>query len=43
MPWTESWFRHLVAQGHVVMDVSYRLIPETNVPGMQGDVKRAVA
>lgn len=25
------------------MDVSYRLIPETNVPGMQGDVKRAVA
>jgi acetyl esterase/lipase len=40
---TESWFRHLAAQGHVVMDVSYRLIPETNVPGMQGDVKRAVA
>jgi acetyl esterase/lipase len=27
----------------VVMDVSYRLIPETNVPGMQGDVKRAIA
>jgi acetyl esterase/lipase len=25
------------------MDVSYRLIPETNVPGMQGDVKRALA
>jgi hypothetical protein len=22
----------LAAQGHVVMDVSYRLIPETNVP-----------
>ncbi|PVY95466.1 alpha/beta hydrolase [Actinomycetospora cinnamomea] len=40
---TEPWFRHLAAQGHVVMDVSYRLIPETNVPGMQGDVKRAVA
>jgi acetyl esterase/lipase len=40
---TETWFRHLAAQGHVVMDVSYRLIPETNVAGMQGDVKRAVA
>jgi acetyl esterase/lipase len=40
---TEPWFRHLAAQGHVVMDVSYRLIPETNVPSMQGDVKRAVA
>ena len=40
---TEPWFRHLAAQGHVVMDVCYRLIPETNVPGMQGDVKRALA
>jgi acetyl esterase/lipase len=40
---TELWFRHLAAQGHVVMDVSYRLIPETTVVGMQGDVKRALA
>jgi acetyl esterase/lipase len=40
---TELWFRHLAAQGHAVMDVSYRLIPETHVPGMAGDVKRAVA
>ena len=40
---TELWFRHLASQGHVVMDVAYRLIPETTVPGMQGDVKRAVA
>lgn len=40
---TELWFRHLTAQGHVVMDVAYRLIPETNVPGMQEDVKRAIA
>lgn len=39
---TEPWFRHLAAQGHVVMDVAYRLIPETNIPGMQGDVKRAI-
>jgi acetyl esterase/lipase len=37
------WFRHLAAQGHVVMDIAYRLIPETNVQGMQGDVKRAIA
>ena len=40
---TETWFRHLTAQGHVVMDVAYRLIPEATVPEMQGDVKRAVA
>jgi acetyl esterase/lipase len=40
---TEPWFRHLAAQGHVVMDVAYRLIPETTVPEMQGDVKRAIA
>jgi acetyl esterase/lipase len=39
---TELWFRHLAAQGHVVMDVAYRLIPETDVPGMQADVKRAI-
>jgi acetyl esterase/lipase len=31
---TAPWFRHLAAQGHVVMDVAYRLIPETTVPGM---------
>lgn len=40
---TEPWFRHLAAQGHVVMDVAYRMIPEVAVPGMQGDVKRAIA
>jgi len=40
---TELWFRHLAAQGHVVMDVAYRLIPETTVVGMQEDVKRALA
>ena len=42
LPPNEPWFRHLAAQGHVVMDVAYRLVPETNVPGMQGDVKRAI-
>jgi acetyl esterase/lipase len=40
---TEVWFRHLAAQGHLVMDVSYRLIPETNFPGMLEDAKRALA
>ena len=36
-------FGHLAAQGHVVVDVTYRLFPETDVPGMVGDAKRAVA
>lgn len=40
---TRTHFRHLASQGHVVMDVAYRLCPETNLAGMVGDVKRAVA
>jgi acetyl esterase/lipase len=40
---TRPFFRHLCAQGHFVMDVAYRLLPETNIEGMVGDVKRAVA
>jgi acetyl esterase/lipase len=40
---TRPFFRHLVAQGHTVMDVSYRLCPETDIYGMVGDVKRAVS
>ncbi|HLN65523.1 MAG TPA: alpha/beta hydrolase, partial [Symbiobacteriaceae bacterium] len=40
---TRQLFRHLAAQGHVVMDVAYRLFPETDVAGMAGDVKRAIA
>jgi acetyl esterase/lipase len=40
---TRSFFRHLCAQGHLVMDVAYRLAPETNIAGMAGDVKRAIA
>jgi acetyl esterase/lipase len=40
---TRTLFRHLVAQGHVVMDVAYRLYPETDIAGMVGDAKRAVA
>jgi acetyl esterase/lipase len=40
---SRSFFRHLVAQGHTVMDIAYRLIPETDIYGMVGDAKRAVA
>lgn len=41
--YTRRFFRHLAAQGHVVMDVAYRLYPEAGVPEMVGDVKRAIA
>jgi len=40
---TRPMFRHLAAQGHVVMDVAYRLCPEVAIRGMVGDVKRAIA
>jgi acetyl esterase/lipase len=40
---TRPMFRHLSAQGHVIMDVAYRLCPETDWRGMLGDVQRAVA
>jgi acetyl esterase/lipase len=40
---TRRFFRHLCAQGHVVMDVAYRLCPEVDAYGMLGDVKRAIA
>ena len=40
---TRPFFRHLAAQGHTVMDVAYRLISETDIYGMVGDAKRAVA
>jgi acetyl esterase/lipase len=40
---TRHLFRHLCAQGHVVMDVAYRLCPEVDAFGMLGDVKRAIA
>jgi acetyl esterase/lipase len=40
---TRPFFRHLAAQGHVIMDVAYRLCPETDFDGMLGDAKRAVA
>ena len=40
---TRPFFRRLAAQGHVVMDVAYRLAPETDLVGMIHDVKRAIA
>ncbi|MGC9522110.1 MAG: alpha/beta hydrolase [Anaerolineae bacterium] len=40
---TRPFFRHLATQGHVVMDVAYRLAREADMRGMVGDVKRAVA
>jgi acetyl esterase/lipase len=40
---TRPFFRHLAAQGHVIMDVAYRLCPEVDIYEMVGDVKRAVA
>lgn len=40
---TRPLFSHLAAQGHVIMDVAYRLAPETDMMGMVHDVKRAIA
>ena len=40
---TRSFFQHLAAQGHMIMDVAYRLCPEVDIYGMIGDVKRAIA
>jgi acetyl esterase/lipase len=40
---TRPLFRHLASQGHVIVDVAYRLYPEADVPGMAADALRAVA
>ena len=40
---TRPFFHHLTAQGHTVMDVAYRLIPDVDIYGMIGDIKQAVA
>lgn len=39
---TRTLFRHLVGQGHVVMDVGCRLCPEVDFRGMVADAKHAV-
>lgn len=41
--YTQSIFRHLVNQGHTMMDVAYRMYPEVHMLDMVGDVKRAVS
>jgi acetyl esterase/lipase len=40
---TRPFFRYLAAQGHVIIDVAYRMCGETDLLGMVGDVKRAIA
>jgi acetyl esterase/lipase len=40
---TRAFFRHLANQGHLIMDISYRLYPETDFKGMVCDAKHAVA
>lgn len=40
---SRPFFRHLAAQGHVIMDVAYRLASETDLMGMIHDGKRAIA
>lgn len=39
---TRPLFHHLTAQGHVVMDVAYRLCPEVTWREMAGDPRRAI-
>jgi acetyl esterase/lipase len=39
---TRPFFKHLTSQGHVVMDVAYRMYPETDMSGMIQDAKRAI-
>lgn len=40
---TRHLFRQLTRQGHCVLDVAYRLYPETDIPGMVQDALRGVA
>lgn len=40
---TRTFFKHLAQQGHVIMDVAYRLFPETDMMGMVHDAKYAIA
>lgn len=39
---TRPFFKQLASQGHVIMDVAYRLEPETDMMGMVHDARRAV-
>jgi len=40
---TRRFFRHLAAQGHVIVDLAYTLAPKAQVEAMVADVKRAIA
>ncbi len=40
---TRAFFRHLAAQGHVVMDIDYRLAPKAQFIEMLHDIKHAIA
>ena len=40
---TRPFFTYLTSQGHLIMDVAYRLSPETDITGMINDVNRAIA
>ena len=40
---TRRFFRHLVGQGHVVVDLAYTLAPKAQLRAMTADVKRAIA
>ena len=39
---TRTFFRRLTAQGHVVLDLAYRLAPLASVPEMASDVKQGI-
>jgi acetyl esterase/lipase len=39
----QDLFRRLAGQGHVIMDAAYSLAPRTDLFGIVGDVKRAIA
>jgi acetyl esterase/lipase len=40
--WNAPTFRHLASQGHVVLDLRPRTWRESDLPGLVGDVRRAV-
>jgi acetyl esterase/lipase len=40
---TRSFFRHLAGQGHLIMDVDYRLAPRAGLFDMLSDVQHAIA
>lgn len=40
---TRTFFRHLAAQGHMAMDINYRLAPQATLLDMVSDVLHAVA